>query len=503
MVTIELYCLAGHFHATPWDRQVNEGLVEWPPSPWRILRALLATWHMKARNEVGESVVQRLVEKLAGDLPRYRLPHAAQAHTRHYMPLFDGKTSKIFQSFIRLNAAEPIVVCWPDARLDELEREALQLLLNRLGYLGRAESWIEANLSDSTEAPGGFNSAPLGENPGHDEIVKFLAPIEPTSFAGWRNRIVERTGAQSESKAKRSKILATVPANLVEALSCDTTELTRLGWSQPPGSRWVEYTRPPIASAVVPRRAMRTQRTLPTVARFAVASSVPPRLTEALFEADKIHKYLVKYSDGHPVFTGCDEYGLPLSGHGHAFVLPESRDGHGHITHVTLYAGMGFDDRARQALERLRQVWGKDGHPLQLVLLGIGQPDDFAGTTIRNGACPLFLSSRTWRSRTPLVPTRHIKRRKDGTAKLDARGLEIGGPEHDLRRLLGERGLDPVVVEKVADTNLGKVTRWLAFRTDRQKGVAAAVEDMVLDSRLHSTVRYEAHSRSATARTLV
>ena len=31
------------YHATPWGAPVNEAQVEWPPSPWRVCRALLAT----------------------------------------------------------------------------------------------------------------------------------------------------------------------------------------------------------------------------------------------------------------------------------------------------------------------------------------------------------------------------------------------------------------------------------------------------------------------------
>ena len=38
---------AGHYHATPWGNHVNEGLIEWPPSPWRVVRALLATGFSK------------------------------------------------------------------------------------------------------------------------------------------------------------------------------------------------------------------------------------------------------------------------------------------------------------------------------------------------------------------------------------------------------------------------------------------------------------------------
>ncbi len=37
-VIIKLTFPAGRYHATPWGRHVNEGVAEWPPSPWRLLR---------------------------------------------------------------------------------------------------------------------------------------------------------------------------------------------------------------------------------------------------------------------------------------------------------------------------------------------------------------------------------------------------------------------------------------------------------------------------------
>ena len=42
--TIAIRFPLGRYHATPWDRSVNEGAVEWPPSPWRLLRALVASY---------------------------------------------------------------------------------------------------------------------------------------------------------------------------------------------------------------------------------------------------------------------------------------------------------------------------------------------------------------------------------------------------------------------------------------------------------------------------
>ena len=47
MLAIRFLFPAGRYHATPWGRHVNEADVEWPPSPWRLLRALIATWHRK------------------------------------------------------------------------------------------------------------------------------------------------------------------------------------------------------------------------------------------------------------------------------------------------------------------------------------------------------------------------------------------------------------------------------------------------------------------------
>src|SRR5580704_686109 len=89
MTVLELKFLAGRYHATPWGRHVNEGVVEWPPSPWRLLRALVAVWR-RTCPEVPEPQVKRILAALAQP-PRFSLPPNTVAHTRHYMPL--GKKS--------------------------------------------------------------------------------------------------------------------------------------------------------------------------------------------------------------------------------------------------------------------------------------------------------------------------------------------------------------------------------------------------------------------------
>jgi CRISPR-associated protein Csb2 len=209
-------------------------------------------------------------------------------------------------------------------------------------------------------------------------------------------------------------------------------------------------------------------RGLPTVARFALASQVLPRLTSAIVEAEKIRTKLVSHSGNAPVFKGKDpETEAILSGHRHAFILPEANGRHGEITHVTLFARMGFDENARAAIEGLTAMWQRSRHDIQLVLLGVGHPEDFSGTRTEAGQCALFATSDTWVARTPFVPTRHAKCRRGGEPKRDDHGLVIGSPEHDLVRLLAEQGFPrPLSIERIPYTDLGTPTRWLAFRTE-------------------------------------
>jgi CRISPR-associated protein Csb2 len=500
MLAIELTFPTGRYHATPWDAHVNEGVVEWPPAPWRILRALIATRHLKASELVTEEMLEELIGALSDDVPVYALPSGvAGFHTRHYMPVVESgreKSGLVFDTFLHLPGGSRIVVAWPGVDLASRSIEALGGLLDRLGYLGRAETWVEARLCGAEGLE--FDCLPLQKEEreratreSDREVVRLLAPLPTAELATWRaSALEERALRASEGKrrqarekgrpesavkpsAKEKLVLdSSLPQSALDALSAATDVVRKQGWSRPPGSRWVEYVRWRVDARPAPRRARATSE-LPTVARFAVAGNVLPRLTEGIFEADKIRTVLVSYSNGHPVFGGRDPAtGTPLSGHRHAFILPEANRRHGCITHFTIFASMGFDEAARRALDRMAALWQRSGHELQLVLIGMGRPEEFAGTRIDAGECPLLATSDSWISRTPFVPTRHAKHRGNGDPKLDQDGLVIGSPEQDLVRLLADQGFPrPVTIKRVPETNLGgKPTRWLAFRTERKSG---------------------------------
>ena len=139
MPTLSVRFPGGHYHATPWGKAQNEGAVEWPPSPWRILRALIATGYAKLPEWAGGTVQytgNSLIEKLASVLPSYRLPKVTGAHTRHYMPTKNSTTLVIDARAITGRDHEPLLV-YRDVALKTDETALLAVLDAILAYLGR------------------------------------------------------------------------------------------------------------------------------------------------------------------------------------------------------------------------------------------------------------------------------------------------------------------------------------------------------------------------------
>jgi CRISPR-associated protein Csb2 len=435
MTVLELSFPTGRFHATPWGRHVNEGAVEWPPSPWRILRAVIATWHLKAKDDIAEPLVRSLVEKLSTP-PSFRLPRASASHTRHYMPLGNEKTTKVFDTFIQLEEGSTILIAWEVALTDD-ERTALKKLAERLGYFGRAESLAIARVLDGVTGIEA-NAIPLkggATPPPRTELVRLLAPMAPQKYQTWRSAFLAASPVAAVGKKKPGKKAKSaeaeedsrVPRDLFSALHADTGDLQAAGWNLPPGAQFVDYTRAekPFAPATRPRPQRRGKRS--TVARFALTSVVPPSIIKALAVGEQIHDILcsARYTDGHPTFTGAGR-----KDHEHAHIFCESLgDNVGHVTHITIYAPEGFDEVVQTALRKLNWAPGFKDHELRTVLHGLGTPGDFS-------ACPLFATAARWRSHTPFVSTRHGKTFRGGTIKLDANNLQPGSAKHDLLRLL-------------------------------------------------------------------
>lgn len=512
MLAISLTFPARRFHATPWGRQVNEGAVEWPPSPWRLLRSLVAVWHHKFP-DVTEPEIRDLIERLTLP-PLFCLPSAAQAHTRHYMPLVSGEKTKVFDTFVAVEPDEAVVAVWPDVELTPPQRDVLRRLLMSMTYFGRAESWVCGDLLETM--PGGLDVVPLdlGQEPPSDcELVRTLVPMSADEHVAWytqtrdehRRRKLDELIAAAKAKGKPAEkvklskkdalaIEESLPATLFDALHADTSTLRKAGWNQPPGSRWINYARPAEAFSPEPQTRERPPRATrrPTIARFAVCGPVRPLLTDAVLVGERVRTVLMGCSkkvrsDGNAasVFSGKQPDGTPLDeGHRHAHFLSEAASGDGRISHLTIFAPNGFDAEDELAFGRLAAsgVWGKDGYDVQLVLLGIGEPGDFGGLDVKAGHSPILAESKSWISRTPFVPPRHLKitraeardpdRRAEATVRELRRliRLELARREQ-FSPVAASVEVDPLLGPSRGGTNLGgHFTTWLKFRSERLAG---------------------------------
>lgn len=258
----------GRFHATPWGRNVNEGAVEWPPSPWRLLRALYATWQARAPH-LDEAVVSRLLDKLA-DPPTYDVPRHAVAHTRHYLPdgthlrgmpksgtttaNSDDAVDKALDTFVTMPTDVPLVVEWK-CDLTTEESTALRELAALLPYLGRAESVCTAVVGDDEErrVPSGTLCGPIdvSESGLANPPLRLLVPNRPLDIA---------------------------------SLTTTTTTMQAQQRHYPHGARWVDYRQPKSSQPV------RTPRELPhqtiTAVRWAISTPALPSRHAALAMCD-------------------------------------------------------------------------------------------------------------------------------------------------------------------------------------------------------------------------
>lgn len=489
MITLSFEFLAGRYHATPWGRHVNEGAVEWPPSPWRIVRALIATWK-RTLPDLSQKEAERLFRVLA-EPPHFLLPRASTGHTRHYMPWFkkgpDDRTL-VFDTFVAISRGTPIQVRWPDGTLDEVQRDTLRRILANLNTLGRSESWCHGELSDGAETGFGLRCDPLdGDMRPEHEVVRLLCPDPTSAFADSHvvTGVTETFGRGTKKRTVDERFSIYDPAWNV---CMETLQLHRERWSDPPGSRWVPYVRPRDCFKIEPRPMTRRieQRSRIDVVRFALDSTVLPLVTETLPVAEAARRTLMGIygrlteKDGvrgrSSVLAGKDEDGRPFLDHSHAYFLPTDEDDDGRLDHLTVYALAGFGREERHALDRLRTLRtgraGEERHPLRLLLLGMGASSDYHPGPLG--------SSQGWVSVTPYIATRYAKtwgRNRIDLASAEARAAFL---ESDLRaqlatvwpRLSGD-GPPEVTIEPLWNDNhvFNIAARWrpLQFRRSRRK----------------------------------
>lgn len=435
MLVIELTFLSGRFHATPWGRHVNEGVPEWPPSPYRLVRVLYDTWKRK-QPDWPESRVRPLLEALAGQPPMFHLPPAGASHTRAFLSentRSQADKKLIFDAFVSLSPGAGVLVGWPDLCLTEDQTGDLSQLLALVNFFGRSESWVSARVLDCTQDID-WNAVPaeLAPAAGRWESVRVACLVSPSGFKA---------------------------GDWMEAITWSTDDVIKKRRSEPPALRYVDYVRPASCFDLPPVRRPARREPAVNAVLYALESKVRPRVTETLEIAERVRSKLMgihKRLAGDPAhvsskFSGKDAEGRPLSGHQHVFILPLDKDQDGWLDHLVVCSKEPFDRDERLALDRLESLWQADGKP-DIRLLPL------CWATLEQLFPP---KSHIFVSATPFVPPRHYRK---------GRGDFNEWLAEEVRREAAYHGLPPPlsITPVPRLVRRGRSLHWLEFRRNRK-----------------------------------
>ena len=285
MILVELKLLTGRYHATPWGRNVNEGAVEWPPSPYRLARALVNVGKRHFPEWSDDRLASALVP-LSGT-PCMFLPRASFGHTRSF--LSSNKTDstnkqKIFDAFILVDPEDVIYLGFNDC-IEEGALRDLDTLLRKLNYLGRSETWIEASVfADKNEKNEIlWNCLPdvnEQDNSTKHEATRVACLLPPEEYDALPKKPAFNTW---EGKLEKN-------CSWYQALCLTTEDLRQEGWSDPPVLLWKTYIRPRLSSFSRPPKRT-TMRNRFNWARFELTSTVLPRIEETIPIAERVRAH--------------------------------------------------------------------------------------------------------------------------------------------------------------------------------------------------------------------
>ena len=406
----------GRFHATRWkENPFGDPHAEWPPSPWRLLRALAARWFQYARESgnFDETGRDKLLRRLASNLPAFVLPSA----TRRGLPIKQYQPTGVEWTDKSKSAAaykkpqttlvedhyrvvpddESLFWVWDQINLDDSQTALLDHLLERTLYFGRAESFCRLRRVECL---------PEGATP--------------------NCHLTERGGEAT------TPVLAPIPGEelKIETLLAITDDKEHLkGRPVPPGTTWYYAQLPPQPTMTTPITHRSCYPQGLRCVQFAVGGRVYPPLRRWVKITERFRGRVIRQlglqvspdsggrydllSPDHKeilaLITGKDGQGQPLRGQRHAFFLLWP-DADGLPTRLVVWRSEAFTDDEIHALLKASEwplAWENDASEWKVRLVPV--PFD---TPPPAG---LLSESLVWESVTPFVPPANRHRfRKNG-----------------------------------------------------------------------------------------
>jgi CRISPR-associated protein Csb2 len=293
---------------------------------------------------------------------------------------------------------------------------ALETLLGNLTSLGRAESWVQAELANVQPS---WNCRPFANSDINPTAV--FCPDPSTAFGDEHYPILDAKRL-SQGKMRPQDFLFDCPR---WHLCLDTEILHARKWPTIPGAKWVNYTRPAEPGILPVKKGVRRSPKF-TVAQLLLDGPVLPRVTETVRVAESVRgavmsqfrdwcsrhsEHAEKYRRidspadfASPVLSGKDGEGKILQSCLHALYLPTANgDDRQHIRNVTVFSREGFSEGEIAALSALRCVCVDRVNEFRVQLIGLGDPHDFPGH--------LFRTTSEMYSVTPYLGPAHIGER--------------------------------------------------------------------------------------------
>jgi CRISPR-associated protein Csb2 len=399
MTTIQITFPWGRYYAHPWG--INPTRLrepEWPPSPWRLLRALASAWFRAHPGQAPSADCIALVETLGRELPDIWTGKVSFSHTVHWQPNYgaadkDARADASYKNTRHENhfaaVASPVFFRWQEINLPSEHFTLLKTLLAELSYAepGNETHWCK----------------PTGGRKISSTCREVFCP-KPDDF-----HFTDLWSRRADNLAPDSP---NAPAHLVDKLLSSDMKAD--------GAEWRSYQMPegwPHKFIVrTPRTARPTNKPAPSVGPkvahylcFSLQCRVPllPKFIVPLSEQfrDTANHHLCKvHGDGTPSFAlfGHDRPDDAVGDHQHAFYLPMVRKdspGEG-LQELHIWCPYGFTQAEVEILLRVQRLnWGSGKYPVRPVLMALSKtpPEDAPFATGKT-------ASKLWRSVSPFVP---------------------------------------------------------------------------------------------------
>ena len=369
MLTIEIKFEANRYNATPWMNNVNENIPEWPPSIYRLFRAMIDSWKRKY-DYIPEDKIISIFDKLSKTKPSFKIPEYTSSYTVSYMNVKDNKiipnnqSALIYNPFVYI--VEPLYIIF-NTDIGEEDKNILSKILSGINYLGRSESWVSISIIDKNIEP---NCKP-------DENGDYYVSVP--------------------KEIKDSKILSSIEKT--------TKDLQK---SNIPEEMEIERYSLNSDSFSANRRNQKTGKTSIKSVLYEINSVSLPMIYNTVMLSEKIHRSLLSAGERmyHAVpekFSGRAVDGTLLKGHRHLYIMPLDVDNDGKLDHVLLKGKENLSANELNIINNVKFIYQKEG---KIQLTPIQYYSNNEDIEI------LFHPSKYWISETPIMFSRHYKKNK-------------------------------------------------------------------------------------------